>query len=55
MNEQLAPFRFLVHDNGNCSFLLYDVGEYKQNIFDARADEGFEGGGYDWAPSLLCF
>ena len=55
MNEQLAPFRFLVHDNGNCSFLLYDVGEYKQNIFDARADEGFEGGGYDWGSLAAVF
>lgn len=27
---------------------MSDCGEYKRNIFDERAGDGFEGGGYDW-------
>ena len=25
------------------------MGEYLQDVFDGRADDGFEGNGYDWA------
>ncbi|MCL2365176.1 MAG: immunity 51 family protein [Defluviitaleaceae bacterium] len=44
--EKIKPFDWVEHDAG-CSFLL-NVGTYKNEIFETRADEGFEGGGYDW-------
>ncbi|MEY9977287.1 Imm51 family immunity protein [Lysinibacillus sp. RC79] len=47
VNEELKPFRWLEHDSGNISFLL-EVGIYKQELFETRADEGFQGNGYDW-------
>ena len=28
--------------------VFLNVGEYLQEIFDTREDEGFEGSGYDW-------
>ncbi|WP_160139730.1 immunity 51 family protein [Chryseobacterium sp. c4a] len=44
--ETIKPFFWVEHNN---SFsVCLDVGNYKQEIFDARADEGFEGNGYDW-------
>ena len=46
-NERIAPF-FWVDHGKSVSLCLY-VGEYKTEVFDARADEGFEGNGYDWA------
>ena len=36
------------------SFLL-TVGEYKTEIFETRADEGFEGGGFDWESLARIF
>ncbi|MFJ8103428.1 Imm51 family immunity protein [Lysinibacillus sp. NPDC096212] len=47
MNEELKPFSWLEHDSGNISFLL-EAGIYKQELFETRADEGFQGNGYDW-------
>lgn len=47
MNEELKPFRWLEHDSGNISFLL-EAGIYKQELFETRADEEFQGNGYDW-------
>lgn len=45
--EAIKPFFWVEHSN---SFsVCLDVGAYKQEIFDIRADEGFEGNGYDWA------
>ena len=32
-----------------------NVGEYLQEIFDTRADEGFEGNGYDWGSLAQVF
>ena len=34
---------------------MSDVGGYKQHIFDERADDGFEGGGYDWQSLAVVF
>lgn len=44
--RQIAPFELVVYDTGNS--LLLDVGSYKSEVFAGRADEGFEGNGYDW-------
>nr|WP_232337067.1 Imm51 family immunity protein [Lysinibacillus timonensis] len=42
------------HDRGSASLYL-DVGEYKQELFDTRSYEGFEGNGYDWSSLALVF
>ena len=46
INAKIAPFRFLSYDDRNS--LLLDVGDYKVELFESRAEEGFEGNGYDW-------
>lgn len=54
-NKQIiTPFFWVNHDRGSASLCL-NVGEYKQEIFDTRADEGFEGGGYDWESLAIVF
>lgn len=51
--ETIKPFFWVEHNN---SFsVCLDVGSYKQEIFDARADEGFEGSGYDWGSLAQVF
>jgi len=52
--QKIAPFFWVDHDSGSASLCL-DVGEYKQEIFDTRSDEGFEGGGYDWESLAIVF
>jgi hypothetical protein len=52
--EKIEPFFWVEHENGSVSLCLY-VGEYKTEIFESRADDGFEGGGYDWASLALVF
>ena len=47
LKEAINPFFWVEHSNS--SSVCLDVGAYKQEIFDTRADEGFEGSGYDWA------
>jgi len=51
--ESIKPFGWVEHDEG-CALLL-DVGAYKSEIFETRADEGFEGGGYDWQSLARVF
>ena len=51
--EQIKPFGWAEHDSSVS--LLLDVGEYKAEVFEARADEGFEGGGYDWESLARVF
>ncbi len=47
LKQAIKPFFWVEHSN---SFsVCLDAGSYKQEIFDTRADEGFEGNGYDWA------
>ncbi|WP_288437217.1 immunity 51 family protein [uncultured Chryseobacterium sp.] len=47
LKQVIKPFFWVEHSN---SFSVgLDPGSYKQEIFDTRADEGFEGNGYDWA------
>ena len=52
--EQIAPFRWVDHDNKRYSVCL-DVGGWKDKIFESRRDEGFEGNGYDWGSLALVF
>lgn len=52
--QQIAPFFWTEHSD-NYSVCMSDVGNYQQEIFDTRADEGFEGGGYDWQSLAVVF
>lgn len=44
--KEIAPF-FWVGYQGGASVCL-NAGEYLQDVFAVRADEGFQGSGYDW-------
>lgn len=44
--KRIKPF-WWNDDNGGFSVCL-NVGDYKPEIFESRADEGCEGNGYDW-------
>ncbi len=50
----VAPFILVEQDNGGMSVIL-NVGTYLAELFDTRADEGFEGNGYDWASLAAVF
>lgn len=50
--DALLPF-MMVESENMYSFILEEVGEYKDDLFQTRADEGFLGNGYDW-ESLAC-
>lgn len=52
--EALKPFVWVAHDSGSVSVIL-NVGSYKQELFATRADEGFEGNGYDWGSLAAVF
>ena len=52
--QQIAPFSWVEYDTG-ASVCLADVDVYKTDIFASRADEGFEGNGYDWASLATVF
>lgn len=49
-----SPFGWVEHEN-SVSVIMTDVGSYKQDIFATRADEGFEGNGYDWQSLAVVF
>lgn len=51
--KEIAPFAW-IEQQGSASVCL-NVGEYLQEIFDARAEEGFEGNGYDWGSLARVF
>ncbi|KZX15381.1 Imm51 family immunity protein [Methanobrevibacter filiformis] len=53
INEIIKPFRFLEYEDRGS--LILNVGEYLNSIFELRADEGFEGNGYDWGSLALVF
>lgn len=59
INGKIAPFNLLVYDedpqNVRGSLIYYPDGEYRQEVFDTREDEGVEGNGYDWASLALVF
>jgi len=51
--KEIAPFAWC--DHGESFSVILEVGMYKNEIFESRADEGFEGGGYDWASLARVF
>ncbi|WP_340026423.1 Imm51 family immunity protein [Paenibacillus sp. FSL K6-1096] len=50
----VKPFIIVDQDNGGKSVIL-TAGSYKTEVFAEREDEGFEGGGYDWASLAAVF
>lgn len=52
--KDIAPFILVEQKNGSKSVIL-TVGSYLTELFDTRADEGFEGNGYDWASLAAVF
>ena len=59
INEKISPFNLRVYDedpqNVRGSLIYYPDGEYRQEVFDTREEEGFEGNGYDWESLALVF
>ena len=59
INEIIAPFTLLIFDEDpqkvRGSLIYYPDGEYRQEVFDTREEEGFEGNGYDWESLALVF
>jgi len=53
IQKTIEPF-ILVYGESSTSVIL-DVGRYKHEIFLEREDEGFDGGGYDWASLATVF
>ena len=51
--KEITPFFWVEHEES--ASVCLNVGEYLQEIFDARADEGFEGNGYDWGSLAQVF
>ena len=51
--EDIAPFFWVDHEE--TASVCLNVGTYLQEVFDSRADEGFEGSGYDWASLAQVF
>jgi len=51
--ETIKPF-FWVENKTSVSVCL-SIGDYKNEIFESRAEEGFEGGGYDWGSLAAVF
>jgi tetratricopeptide (TPR) repeat protein len=54
VERKINPFKLVSHNNGSISLIL-DVGRYKHEIFQTRAEEGFEGNGYDWGSLAAVF
>ncbi|MHA6531699.1 Imm51 family immunity protein [Paenibacillus sp. BAC0078] len=50
----VAPFILVEQEHGGMSVIL-NAGSYKSWMFNTRADEGFEGSGYDWASLAAVF
>ena len=57
INEIIAPFNLHVYDenpqNVRGSLIYYPDGEYRQEVFDLREEEEFEGNSYDLASMDL--
>lgn len=51
--KEIGPFVWVEHDHG--ASVCLGVGEYLQEVFDTRADEGFLGNGYDWGSLAQVF
>ena len=51
--ETIKPFFWVEHEKST-SLCLSNL-NYKAEIFDSRADEGFIGNGYDWGSLAVVF
>ena len=51
--SKIAPFFWVNHED-QFSVCL-STGEYKQELFETREEEGFEGNGYDWCALAKAF
>jgi hypothetical protein len=51
--EKIKPFFWVQHDNS--ASVCLNVGDSKNEIFQTREDEGFEGNGYDWTSLAKVF
>lgn len=53
--EKIKPFHWIEQTNSEFSLVLYveDYSEKDELIFNTRADEGFEGNGYDWCAIAI--
>jgi hypothetical protein len=51
--NQIAPFSYMVDDDGQASVNLYTSEKYKQKLFKTR--KGFSGSGYDWESLAQVF
>ncbi|GGF95785.1 hypothetical protein GCM10010912_45910 [Paenibacillus albidus] len=52
--KNVAPFILVDQQSGGMSVIL-NAGSYLPELFETRADEGFEGNGYDWASLAAVF
>ncbi|MBE0440984.1 MAG: immunity 51 family protein [Psychrobacter sp.] len=52
--QVISPFFWVEHED-SVSVCLSDVGSYKAEVFATRANEGFEGNGYDWGSLATVF
>ena len=53
LEEEIDPF-YLSEYDGSYSVCL-NTGDYKNEIFEARYEEGFLGNGYDWQSLAVVF
>ncbi len=51
--KKIKPFFWVEHSTSYSVCL--NVGEYKNELFETREDEGFEGNGYDWVSLSKVF
>lgn len=51
--DNIRPFFWVSHENHNSVCL--DANTYKQEIFNSREEDGFEGNGYDWTSLAKVF
>lgn len=51
--EKIKPFFWVEHLNSYS--ICLNVGDYKNELFKTREDEGFEGNGYDWTSLARVF
>lgn len=52
-SKSIAPFFWSEQENS--ASICLEAGNYKNEIFESRAAEGFEGTGYDWASLAKVF
>lgn len=53
LETQIQPFFWVDHDK--TASVCLSAGGYKDAIFEARAEEGFLGNGYDWGSLAKVF